>query len=315
MPRTCGTKTLADLPTDIDMIYVYFCAGAFGSTVEYVLRSFTNEYTPVKCEIATDGSMHGFRKFNHLGNTKTFTKFYNSIDYNNSKTIVTPVYPSSDGVDLTQIILESSPYYQSTDKFVLLHVNSVDYAEINRLFQYHKIFNGSVYKKEYTVSDDVIANIKRWNSAYQHVNDMQPWEFREWQSFFDYEPLFRAPTQVPNYFLKVSTHELLNNTADTFEKIISWCGLTRSSADLMSFVTDWRKKQQYVLDEHNLIVELVNATINKVSMPIPDNLNMFAQAIIQQRLRRAGYEIQCDGLNKLPKNTILLYKSLDKNNI
>ena len=107
------------------------------------------------------------------------------------------------------------------------------------------------------------------------------------------------------------TREILNDTVNTFEKIISWCGLSRNSIDLEKFAKEWRQKQQYVLDEHKLILDIVDATINNVYMEIPQNLNIFAQAIIQQRLRRAGYELQCDGLNDLPSNTTLLHKLLD----
>ena len=154
--------------------------------------------------------------------------------------------------------------------------------------------------------------VSRWNPSYKTVDDLKPWEFREWQSLFEYQKYLEAPTKVDKTFLKISTEELLNNTVNTFEKIINWCGLTRSSADLSKFADEWRQKQQYVLDEYNLIIEIVNATINNISRPIPEDLNIFAQALIQQRLRRAGYEIRCDGLDKLPKDTALLHQLLDK---
>ena len=294
------------------MIYVYFWAGTFGSTIEYVLRSFTNEYTPVNAKIAQDGSMHQFYKFHHLTNAKKISNFINQ----NLKldSIATVTYPSDDNLSLAEITTLVQPSYNPSDKFILLYVNNLEYAEINRLFQYYKILNGAVYNRGLTsiVFDNAESILSKWNPSYKNVDDLKPWELREWQSLFDYRKYIEVPTQVDNKFIKISTEEILNNTVDTFEKIIDFCGLTRSADDLSKFANEWRQKQQYVLDEHKLIIEIVNATINNISRDIPEDLNIFAQSLIQQRLRRAGYEIQCDGLDKLPKNTALLYQLLYK---
>ena len=126
------------------MIYVYFWAGTFGSTVEYVLRSFTNEYTPVDAEIAQDGSMHQFYKFNHLTDAKTISNFLNNQNLK-SDTIATVTCPAADNLSLREITALLQSLYNPSDKFILLYVNSLEYAELNRLFQYYKIINGAVY--------------------------------------------------------------------------------------------------------------------------------------------------------------------------
>jgi hypothetical protein len=48
------------------MICVFFVPGMFGSTVEYVLRAFTNELDNIDAEILSDGSMHSFKTQMHL---------------------------------------------------------------------------------------------------------------------------------------------------------------------------------------------------------------------------------------------------------
>lgn len=297
------------------MVYVFFWAGTFGSTVEYVIRTFTNEYQPVQARIASDGSMHNmhdFTKINHLMTQQAISKFLNNE--RDSTSIATIVSPTIDCVPLTEIVSMFKSEIK-TSKCILLYVNSKDYAELNRLFQYHKIINGKVHNigLRSIALGDAVPLIKRWNPSYKSISDMKTWELREWQSLFDFDDFINAPAQVDHSFLKVSTQELLDDTFNTFDKIITWCGLTRNSSDLQKFAADWRQKQQYVLDEHKLIVDITNATINNISMTIPKNLNIFAQAIIQQRLRNAGFEIRCDGLNKLPHNTTLLHNLLDKN--
>lgn len=296
------------------MIYVYYVPGSFGSTIEYVLRSFTNENTPVDAEISDDGSMHGFDKFMHLFDNLSYIDFFNNRDNVDCK-IITPVYPSAHGMLLPEMLSIANQYVLNSDKLVLIYISSEDYLELNQLFQYHKIINGSVYNRGLSefVFGNSTKNITQWNPQYRTISNMQPWEFREWQSLSDYSHLLDAPNQVTDNFLKVTTEEILNNTNETFEKIISWCGLTRNANSLENFVSKWKEKQLYVLDEQKLIINIVNATINNISMPIPKDLNIIAQAMIQKRLRKAGYELQCDGLNDFPDNTTMLHKLLDSN--
>ena len=155
--------------------------------------------------------------------------------------------------------------------------------------------------------------ITQWDPQYKHVSDMQPWQLREWQSLLDHHYILDAPRQVGDNYLKVSTEEILHNTVDVFEKIMNWCGLTRNSAYLIKFALKWRECQQYVLDEYKLIVDIVDATINNVAKDIPEDLNIIAQSIIQQQLRKAGYELRCYGLNDFPNSTTMLHELLDSN--
>ena len=296
------------------MICIFFSTGCFGSTVEYVLRSSTNNYSTVISKILDDGSMHGYKKSNHLVTNSQFIDFFKNRENFPDDSIITPVYPNEDNTQLPEILSLIQTYVKTTDKFVLLYFNSIDYAEINFLFVYHKVINGEISKidlDDFYVSIGVQKHVSKWNQSYQFVKDMKPWELREWLSLLDLQLLIDAQYQVDNRFLKISTEEILNNTIESFEKIIRWCGLTRNSTDLEKFATEWRQKQQYVLDEHDLIVNIVEATISNEYMEIPADLNIFAQAILQQRLRRAGYELRCDGLNNLPKDTKMLHSLLD----
>lgn len=295
------------------MIYVYYVSGGFVSTVEYVLKAFTNEYTSETVEISSDGSMHGFDKSRHVCSYSSYLDFFHNLDkVDKDKEIATLMYPHHT-MSLSELVKIAQSFFRPTDKHILLYLFDQEYIEINLLFQYHKIINGAVYHEGLTSSmfKESESNITQWNPLYKTAADMQPWEFREWRSLIDSSGWLNADSQVPENFLKISNKDILNDTEKTFEKIINWCGLTRNNRDLSAFAGKWRQRQQYVLDEHKLIVSIVDATINDISMPIPPDLNIFAQAIIQQKLRNAGYELRCDGLNQFPNNAKKLHALLD----
>lgn len=296
------------------MIYVYFVAGTFGSTFEYVLRSFTNEYH-LDAKIADDGSMHEFEKLYHLISDRSYTDFFKKINTINSNAIVTPVYPVAEGTRLGDLLQIAQPYFVDTDKLILIYIEDLEHAEINRLFQYHKILNSSIIETNLAALafGNNIESMTRWNPSYKSMSDMQNWEVREWLSLIGYDHWVDGVSVVPDNFLKISSKDILNDTLNTFKKIIDWTGLTYNNKDLSEFALTWRDKQQYVLDEHKLITDIVNSTINNIPLTIPKDLNIFAQAIIQQKLRNNGYELACDGLNSFPTSTVELHNMLIEN--
>lgn len=286
------------------MIHIFFVPGMFGSTIEYVLRDFTNEFVPSNAKIASDGSMHTFKKHNH-------PKSKNELDNMVLGSINTPIYPFAD-LHLSDI-LESYPI-QDDDRCVLVYAKSFEEAEQNILFQYHKLSLGmnKGLKIFHGSSANAVDIVSHWNQNYTKFEDLTPWEFREWFSIFyptwvrEWQDSYR---QVPDSWLKISVNSILSDTKDTFENIIDFCNLTKK-CDLDNFVVQWQQAQQYILDEYNLINNIVNLTINKQEYSW-HSLHPVAESIIQKKLRDSGFEIRCDGLNIFPTNSIDLYNLLD----
>ena len=295
------------------MIVIPFVPGAFASTVEYVITRFTEEnshHRPVSIEIKDDGSMHNFNKFNHPRNAESLK---NSIElYLGTNNIITPIYPFIDlHVDESFKMINSN--ISNNDRVILMYVNSIDYAELNMLFQYHKISIGLNQGLGIFFGNNE-HNIIKWNSGYHHWSDMQPWEQREWLSLFYSQWVgewIDAPLYMPNS-LKISTREMLDNTVDSLNSIIEYCGLTKTlNFEFDEFVFNWRKKQQYVLNELCLINDIVDNVSNN-KMFKWTKLNIIAEAIIQKKLRDKGYEIKCWNLNHFPLSTEDLYPLLEK---
>ena len=145
---------------------------------------------------------------------------------------------------------------------------------------------------------------------------MQTWELREWFSIFYVQWVqewINANTYVPSEWLQVSTREILNNTNETFVKICEYYnGIDISNLDkLADFSLLWREKQQYILDEHDLINSIVKLTIANNDFSWKP-LTFIAEAMVQHKLRSFGYELRCYNLNTFPINSKVLYNLIEK---
>lgn len=292
------------------MIHVLFVPGMFGSTIEFVLRSYTQEYAPINAQIQLDGSMHSFAKQAHFLDTKSISEFFKDCQVDS---ITTPIYPFNEQ-HLPEIINLLDQHIGPLDSCVLMYANSLEDAELNMLFQYHKIAFGiecNLGLKIFCGSN--AHNIVNWNTEYIHWSQMQAWELREWFSLFyvswckEWQDSYH---QAPSKFAKIKNTDILNSPYSTFASIIQHCGLTEKSG-LLEFANKWKQSQQYIVDEYHLLGEIVDCSIANQSLSW-EPINIIAEAIVQQRLRSKGYEIRCDGLNTFPTDSKTLYNLLEK---
>lgn len=293
------------------MIHILFVPGMFGSSLEYILKSYSNEFEPINgARILGDGSMHSYNKQHHWVSINEIIQAYSNGDLSG---VSTPIYPFEDN-DLPEIIDTLKPFLHDTDSKILIYAEDINFAEINMLFQYHKIVVGKQRPAGWKVFFDKVGQgYKGWNPNYTSWQDMRPWEMREWLSLFYPKWIQKwvdSRNQIDNTFLKISNKEILENTPGTLSKIFDFCNLTPTQG-LSTFLTKWRAAQQYVLDEHALILQIVDAVERNVQIQWQP-LNLAAEAIIQQRLRALGYEIRCDGLNAFPTDSETLYNLLEK---
>lgn len=289
------------------MIHVFFVPGMFGSTIEYVLRTFTREHDSIDAVILNDGSMHSYDKELHLWQKDRLVE----LKKIHPNSITTPVYPFED-LHLPEILDCHAAYLGEKSQSILMYANDLKSAELNILFQYHKICKGlDIGLKIFC--DSNTHNIIHWNPAYTHWKEMQPWELREWFSLFYAEWVqewIQSQNQIPDNFLKIVNTDMLYDTKSTLIKIINHCKLTLNG-DLDSFIAKWQVAQQYVVDEFDLLDQIVDCTVKQVEFDWK-SINIIAEAIVQQRLRTFGYEIRCDGLNIFPTNAKTLYNLLEK---
>jgi hypothetical protein len=292
------------------MIHVFFVPGMFGSTIEFVLRSYTKEYDKLDAQILDDGSMHSFKKQAH---EFTIQNIKGKIQSFAPDVITTPIYPFANA-HFPEILAKFDQHSTTSDSFVLVYANSPEAAEINLLFQYHKIANGVDLQQGLEIfCGNNAHNIKNWNKTYTHWAQMQQWELREWFSLFYVDWCKEWQTsqyQISCKFLKISNTEILNDPYVAFKKIINHCKLTEQPG-LYKFAVSWREYQQYIVNEYKLISEIVYHSINDKLLSWQP-INVIAEAIVQQKLRAMGYEIRCNGLNIFPTDSKTLYNLLEK---
>lgn len=292
------------------MIILPFVSGTFASTVEYCIRNFTEEYKDFKItsELCSDGSMHSFKKLKHITKSSTLHKVMLSDD---PKLIVTPIYPFTD-LDTYNTLNFIVDNKKDNSKIVLLYVDGAEYAEINMLFQYYKISIGLNLGLDIFCNGST-QNILGWDDKYTNWQDMQPWELREWLSFF-YVKWISEWSDLKNYTnikTKISSQQMLEDPKQAIEYIIKYCNLTLYHKDeLDKFLIEWQKKQQYVLDEYKLINDIVSAVLDNTDMEW-NTLNIISEAIIQQHLRQFGFNIKCYMLNEFPVNANALRSLLE----
>ena len=294
------------------MIHVFFVPGMFGTTIEYVLRNFTNEYQSCPAEVCIDGSMHIFGKEFH---PRKQTEIEEALAKLTADSISTPIYPFAKDhlVDILDTFQKALPSF-AKERHVLIHASTTKGAELNMLFQYHKIAAGQMLQLGLDIFvGNNTHNIVNWNPNYTHWTEMQQWELREWFSLFYVQWVqewIESQEQVGNTFLKVNHLDVLDNFVPTLSKIIKHCGLTETDG-LEEFGKMWRSKQQYIVSEFELLDSIVTHSINNYQFSwVP--INIIAEAIVQQRLRALGYEIRCDGLNTFPTDSKTLYNLLEK---
>lgn len=292
------------------MIHVFFVPGMFGSTVEYVLRSHSLELDPVDAKILSDGSMHSFRKQAHLRSHWDIHRDllpYNSID------VATPQYPTVD-MHLPEILVHYNKYITDTDRFVLIYAPDQAAAELNMLFMYHKIAAGSLaLGLDMFLISSKSQNVQAWNTSYTHWSDMQPWELREYMSFFYpgwIQEWIESQYQVPDYFITVTNTDLLTDTLACLNRVFEHCALTPRTS-LAQFVDQWVDAQQYVREEWQLLDKITQTAVSGDYLEWQP-MNIVAEAIVQQRLRCLDLEILCDGLNQFPTNSLQLRSVLRK---
>lgn len=287
------------------MIHVFFVPGMFGTTVEYLLRNYSKQYSKTHGEILPDGSMHSFTKEFHPLSVKNL-----STDHLADDSITTPFYPLMDG-SLSDIL--SNYTINPQDKCVLIHANDLAGVELNCLFQYFKIACNQNKEFWLEIFFNDSDNIRQWNPAYSSWKDMQPWQLREWFSMsypITTQDWINSVNCVSKNWKILTNTSFLTDTTNTFREILKFCNLTEDD-HLDEFAIRWRKAQQYIVDHYQLLDDIVVSTLNQEQF-VWSSTNIISESIVQQRLRSQGYEIMCNGLNTFPTSSENLYKLLIK---
>lgn len=300
------------------MINIFFVPGMFGSTIEFIIENFSNEFSSDREDlnnyILEDGSLHSYKKEFHPCTLKDLIKI-NSMS-SVEKRINTPIYsvPDAKFNEILDVIVNDDFLL---NKNILIYSPNLTASELNLFFQYYKIAVGRSSKGMHIFFDflDANINVANWNKNYTTWKDMEPWELREWCSIFFYSATLNdwtdSATLVPDSFLKLPCTGMLDNPKQHMNTIFDYCNLTWNNKDIDNFLNIWHNKQTVIIKKFDDCNSILNNIVNNVDSSW-NKLDFIQETIIQRKLRDYGYEIKCWGLNEFPTNTEHLYKLLEK---
>jgi hypothetical protein len=272
------------------MIIILFTPGNFGSTLEYCLRTFSQELKKVDFGLLSNGSMHGYQKECHPTSFAAWHHFYNC-----NKEIITPVFPNFDYLLPRDTLELYRQHINTEDRVILIHSTSIDQAQRTQLFAIHKIgqddfLDGAMKDK---------AN--SWNPGYNHWQDMQKIELREALSFHvdEQSKNVNLGYYMPENWFKITPDDLLYDLPTILPKLLDYCDLTWNHLDCDPFYQDWYDKQQYILREFSLISRIASSVKTGLDFQWSP-LSLYGEAILQSRLRQRGYELNMQNLDELP---------------
>lgn len=284
------------------MIHIFFVPGMHGTMIEMALLGCTNIDKDIEVIVSPDGSCHEFKKNCHITDEITLDRMTSTTN------ITTVIYPSSDHkLDQILTLVGNKSISWESDSKILIHAKDSRWAEINMLFQYHKISIGLGKTLDIFGGNINDIDIKNWNPQYDHYTDMQRWEYREWLSLF--YPLWiqewiLSPSLVSDNFLCISNQDIIEHTQNTLETIMEFCG-HRPKTSITAFCKEYRAKQQYILDEYHMIEEILQCTLTQQDRSWDlSKLSIVGEAILQSKFRELGYEWRCHDLDILPTTSV-----------
>jgi len=296
------------------VIHILFLPGTFGSTVQFLLRTYCTKYKDIEFDDEVPyysyGSMHGYAKTGHYCIYPQLEAFLEGRLDNHIK-ISTPVYPMIDAT--AKMVINKIKSSRPFDPVIFLYVSNIEYAEINMIARFYKMSQTDPVEAVRSMVDDYILGIHSWNEKYSHWTDMEVWELREWLSLFYpnwINEWIESIKFTPKNWLVISTEEVFNETEETFKKILEYTG-AYNLHEFQSFCIEWRKKQQYLLDVYNQVKNIVFNSIHNIQY-FWEPIGFIEEVIIQKQLRDNGYQLRCFNLNVFPTNSTELHNLLEK---
>lgn len=278
------------------MITIFFPSGGFGSTLEFVIRNYSNEFESISAEITDTGSMHSFEKEFHPNSIEEL----NLIKQKNYD-IITPFWPGMDWLEPKEYIKQASQILPK-NKVVFVYFKNREQYELNEIFSFYKA-------RSYL--QDTIKNYKQWNKHYISPNDMSRWELRECLSLcLNPDLCLELENELCLSWLKITPYDILFDFRNLLPKLFDYLNLSLDTSQNFSIFYDkWFAKQQYILKEYKLIQEILSKFEKKEDI-CWKSLSIIGEAIIQSRMLSYGYEIQSFGLNNFPTSMSNLNKLL-----
>jgi hypothetical protein len=289
---------------------ILYAGGSYGTYLEWVLYTLTNSHAVLKDPGRANGNSHGYRG-NELSGMSAWRKYLAS-DRN----------------------LAMVRFHPKTSKQESLIANVQEIAsqagKIIHIYPTQKTYLLTVHNQMTKIWDDLwtgpLAYIdpqdiyQGWNVDSRVPLDQLPiWIQREYFSYnlfksYDDQIEWYLPDHVPdqNNYRYVFVDDLLNDFTRTIRHIQDFFQIefVRAIDDILP-IHEKNLGRQVYMNQQSLAEKIIANTISQVDFDWnPQDLTVFTEAWIQSQLREKGLEVQCNGLDKWPTNSLQLAKLL-----
>lgn len=290
----------------IDTVPIIYNGGAYGTYVEWCLTMLLTKQ-PLIEPFTSIGTSHNF-----VGHQVPSIQGWRDYIKNNPASLFVRFHPKtqkeesiSDNLDEVSKTVRCFVYVYPDQDSTLLHLNnfyfkSYDWWDYNLLTEEsrNKIF------ENWPVLDNT------------DVDSIPTWIKREFLSYHLMPAwLDQLDWYLPDQYHNPKCHwvfisQLMHDFESTLEKMLAHIGMPQYKLiqDLVPYHKTNLGLQQYLDQDkvcQNIILAVTNNSLFEWSpLPLP------SEAWIQWSLRNLGWEIQCDGLDKFPTNSVQLQKLL-----
>lgn len=294
--------------TGMNTIPILYNGGSYGTFLEWCLFYFAG-YDIVSDPTGLNGNSHGYdgTQLVDIHGWETFVK------NQKERPKFIRFHPK---IKETESITETiEKLLLSAEKIILLYPDKDSLLlTINNKFE--KIWPQGWLTK---CSDMFRHNLIGWNAS--DLNDMKPWEIREFLSFFiitqhKSEVDFDVVTNFSHpQVKKIDIRNLFHNFETTIRSVLDWAGLEVERNNFDFVHKRWLSSQKHA-DKDFLANIIIKAVVENQQMDWSDaNLTIADEAYIQMQLRdQYGLELMCFEMNIFPTNVSDLRNRLLLNN-
>jgi hypothetical protein len=259
------------------MLHILFPCGGFGSTIEFCLRQFTEQYYDSSLDNVThnpDGSMHGFKKLHHAPWRKDILNIPNS-----DALITTPLY-SNNNQNAQEVI--------DTFCSVINKDDPVIFVKLKTPLDVFQIF---------------LLSVSKWDLKSYKLNVQTVWEKRELIAITISDDELINLQNINSEWITLGPGDMYTNLEACMFMIFQELKLTpKNTEQMIKFAVRFRNAQQKYFDSVQQVEYIKERIIERDSITW-DKLDFLQEVILQSWLLIEGYEIQCYGLDEFPTDS------------
>jgi len=290
---------------------IVYAAGTYGTYLDWALTTLTTDIAVIQ-PFLTDGSSHAFAGHPHDGMDKWRQYIASDADYSIVRVHPKTLKSESLSDNLNEIVnsIEKVIYIYTDPESILLVINNLFDKVWESWWDNHFLFESSI-EKIYS----------KWpNTRGMPLAHIPVWIRREFLSYY-LVPAWESQVEWkhPDVWSHDRCHvvyvrELLYQFKPTIARVLNFIDqpVTKPIDALMDLHKLNFSSQKNLCQDwlcQRIITHIVQNKFLDWSM---EYLPLASQAWLQYRLRELGWEIECDGVDHFPKNSVQLTKLLHR---